>query len=117
MLAQGTEVGVGGQSEGPWRWWGVQAHTWQQEMLGVICRSPLRRGGTGRETRGQGEGWVPRTAQGQRALRQAGRSLRSGEQEGVSAPGGGILVVLGGRYPLPGDCTKAEKPRKARRAW
>lgn len=42
---------------------------------------------------------------------------RSGEQEGVSAPGGGILVVLGGRYPLPGDCTKAEKPRKARRAW
>ena len=54
MLAQGTEVGVGGQSEGPWRWWGVQAHTWQQETLGVICRSPLRRGGTDRETRGQG---------------------------------------------------------------
>ena len=77
MLAQGTEVGVGGQSEGPWRWWGVQAHTWQQEMLGVICRSPLRRGGTDRERRGHGEGWVPRTAQGQRALRQAGRSLRS----------------------------------------
>lgn len=54
MLAQGTEVGVGGQSEGPWRWWGVQAHTWQQETLGVICRSPLRRRGTNRETRGQG---------------------------------------------------------------
>ena len=41
----------------------------------------------------------------------------SSEQEGVSALGSGILVVLGGRYPLPGDCTRAEEPRKARRAW
>ena len=41
MLAQGTEVGVGGQSEGPWRWWGVQAHTWQQEMLGTSTCQPL----------------------------------------------------------------------------
>lgn len=52
MLAQGAEVG--GQFEGPWRWRGVQAHTWHQETLGVICRSPLRREETDRETRGQG---------------------------------------------------------------
>lgn len=77
MLAQGAEVG--GQFEGPWRWWGVQAHTWYQETLGVICRSPLRRAETDRERggKGRGEGWVPRRAQGRRGLQRAGRSFCS----------------------------------------
>lgn len=50
MLRWGWEVSPRAHEGGG----SVQAHTWQQEMLGVIFRSPLRRGRKDRETRRQG---------------------------------------------------------------